>query len=107
MPLHRRRDKMPKRIQRRRTKGWRIPPNTVCIGRPGKWGNPFKVGADGRTVAEAVAQYRHWLATTPEGQALAQEARQALRGKDLAWLVSAWAAVPCRGLASDRQRAVD
>lgn len=35
---------MPKRIQRRRTKGWRMPPDTVYVGRPGKWGNPFKVG---------------------------------------------------------------
>lgn len=34
----------PKRIQRKRTKGWKIPPNTVNCTRPGKWGNPFKVG---------------------------------------------------------------
>ena len=33
--------KKPKRIQRRRTKGWRMPPNTVYVGRPSKWGNPF------------------------------------------------------------------
>lgn len=32
---------MPERIQRQRTKGWRMPPNTVCVTRPGKWGNPF------------------------------------------------------------------
>ena len=32
---------MPKRIQRKRTKGWRMPPNTVYVGRPSKWGNPF------------------------------------------------------------------
>jgi len=31
----------PKRIQRKRTKGWRMPPNTICVTRPGKWGNPF------------------------------------------------------------------
>jgi hypothetical protein len=31
----------PKRIQRKRTKGWRMPPNTVYVGRPTKWGNPF------------------------------------------------------------------
>ena len=31
----------PVRIQRKRTKGWRLPPNTVCVTRPGKWGNPF------------------------------------------------------------------
>lgn len=34
----------PKRIQLRRTKGWRIPPNTVVVARPTKWGNPYKVG---------------------------------------------------------------
>ena len=34
----------PKRIQRKRTKGWEMPPNTVCVTRPGKWGNPFRVG---------------------------------------------------------------
>lgn len=33
-----------KRIQRKRVKGWRMPPNTVSVTRPGKWGNPFKVG---------------------------------------------------------------
>ena len=33
----------PKRIQRKRTKGWRMPPNTVYVGRGSKWGNPFKV----------------------------------------------------------------
>lgn len=31
----------PKRIQRKRTKGWRMPDNTVYVGRPTKWGNPF------------------------------------------------------------------
>jgi len=34
--------KMPKRIQRRRTKGWKMPENTVCVTRPGMFGNPFK-----------------------------------------------------------------
>ena len=32
----------PSRIWRRRTKGWRMPPNTVYVGRPTKWGNPFE-----------------------------------------------------------------
>jgi hypothetical protein len=31
----------PKRIQLSRRKGWRMPPNTVRVARPGKWGNPF------------------------------------------------------------------
>lgn len=33
----------PIRIQRKRTKGWRMPENTVCVTRPGKWGNPFNL----------------------------------------------------------------
>jgi hypothetical protein len=31
----------PVRIQRKRTKGWQMPPNAVYVGRPGKFGNPF------------------------------------------------------------------
>lgn len=31
----------PVRVQRKRTKGWKMPPNTVYVGRPTKWGNPF------------------------------------------------------------------
>lgn len=30
----------PVRVQRRRTKGWRMPPNTVYVGRGTVWGNP-------------------------------------------------------------------
>lgn len=33
----------PKRIQRRRVKGWRMPEGAVYVGRPSKWGNPFTV----------------------------------------------------------------
>lgn len=33
----------PIRVQLRRTKGWRMPPNTIRVCRPTKWGNPFKV----------------------------------------------------------------
>lgn len=33
----------PLRIQLRRTKGWRKPPNTVIVSRPSKWGNPYTV----------------------------------------------------------------
>lgn len=33
----------PQRIQRKRTKGWRMPPNTVYVGRGSKWGNPFAI----------------------------------------------------------------
>ena len=33
----------PKRIQRKREKGWRMPPDTVYVGRPSKWGNPWSL----------------------------------------------------------------
>jgi hypothetical protein len=33
----------PKRIQRRRVKGWRMPDGAVSVTRPGRWGNPFQV----------------------------------------------------------------
>ena len=34
------------RIQRKRTKGWRMPKNTIYVGRPTKWGNPFEIGSN-------------------------------------------------------------
>lgn len=37
---------MPERIQRKRVKGWKAPPNTVSVCRPGRYGNPYRVGAD-------------------------------------------------------------
>ena len=33
----------PRRIQRKRTKGWRMPEGAVYVGRPTKWGNPYPV----------------------------------------------------------------
>lgn len=35
---------MPHRIQRSRAKGWRMPPGAVYVGRPSRWGNPWKPG---------------------------------------------------------------
>ena len=34
----------PQRIQRKRTKGWRMPDGAVYVGRPTRWGNPFAFG---------------------------------------------------------------
>lgn len=31
----------PRRIQRKRVKGWRLPEGAKCVTRPGPWGNPF------------------------------------------------------------------
>ena len=36
----------PQRIQRRRTKGWKMPENTISVTRPGKWGNFLKLSGD-------------------------------------------------------------
>lgn len=33
----------PKRIQRQRTKGWKMPKNAVYVGRPTKYGNPWQI----------------------------------------------------------------
>jgi hypothetical protein len=41
-----------KRIQRRREKGWRMPPNTVYVGRPSLWGNPWSSADIGRSYPE-------------------------------------------------------
>ena len=74
----------PQRIQRKRVKNWRMPDDTVCVTRPGKWGNPFSVGDFGiRTAADAVKRYREWL----DGRVVGPEPPKdfsALRGKDLA-----------------------
>lgn len=83
---------MPVRIQRKRTKGWKMPDGAVYVGRPTKWGNPFKIsngdcdhpdcGPKSHpviTAQMAVDQYRRWL--TP---GMIMVLRYELRGKDLA-----------------------
>lgn len=42
----------PRRIQRLRTKGWRIPEGAVHVGRPTKWGNRFKLAKRTNTTEE-------------------------------------------------------
>lgn len=72
----------PRRIQRRRTKGWRMPPNTRYAGRPGPWGNPFRVGDPGvPDPAAAVARFAAWL---PHQHTLVAAARETLDGVNLA-----------------------
>ena len=41
----------PKRIQRKRTKGWKMPEGAVYVGRPTKFGNNFDVATYGRKLA--------------------------------------------------------
>lgn len=72
----------PKRIQRRRSKGWRMPEGAVYVGRPTKWGNPFIVGRDGSRT-ECVEIFRCWLTETNAGRDVLAQAKRELRGKDL------------------------
>jgi hypothetical protein len=62
----------PIRVQLRRTKGWRMPANTISVARPGKFGNPFKVnecreagfqGTDQQIASRCVEAFRTWLCT--------------------------------------------
>jgi hypothetical protein len=59
-----------KRIQRKRTRGWRMPPNTLYVGRPTVYGNPWTPqkywGAGYRgslevAIKHCVEAYRAWL----------------------------------------------
>ena len=73
---------MPRRIQLRRSKGWRKPPDTVVVARPSRWGNPFRVSVDG-TRAECVVRYRAAL-LAGELDVTVDDVRTELRGHDLA-----------------------
>jgi hypothetical protein len=61
--------------------------NAVYVGRPTKWGNPFRIGPDG-TRAEVIAKHKAWLMAQPKLLAQLGE----LRGKDL---VCYCAPLPC------------
>lgn len=97
--------KPPRRVQRKRTKGWRLPENTVCVDRSSRYGNPFVVGETRlhplshlgqihvRNHHHAVVLFDNWLNTTEEGRALLVRATEELRGKNLACFCSL--GVPC------------
>lgn len=94
----------PIRIQRRRTFGWRAPQHAVYVGRPTRFGNPFRVTLDPDTkgwhvVARngfgvgtfptdldarryATDGYRFWI-NEPEQAPLLALVRPLLHGRDL------------------------
>jgi hypothetical protein len=78
----------PRRIQRSRAKGWRMPENTVYVGRPTKWGNPFVVGKAGGAYTALVKNQRHawqlYKSIAGDNEALVEAAKAELRGKNLA-----------------------
>lgn len=71
----------PKRIQLSRKRGWRMPPNTVVVSRPSRWGNPYLVKDALGGHAEAVAKFKRMLQYVPSYVA---EIKAFLRGKHLA-----------------------
>src|SRR5579871_6957414 len=73
----------PRRIQLSRTKGWRIPANTVVVSRPSKWGNPFRVD-NMHSRLDCVRSYERWIVGTAKGAVTADNARRELRGRNLA-----------------------
>jgi Domain of unknown function (DUF4326) len=81
---------MATRIQRKRTKGWKMPPNTVYVGRPSKWGNPWTVGQTvgphdtPMSAEEAADNYRKWMAANQAGLEKYRVPLAPLRGKNLA-----------------------
>jgi hypothetical protein len=74
---------MATRIQRKRTKGWKMPAGAVYVGRPTKWGNPF-LKIVGVSAESAVRRYRELMLDTTEGPNAVETIRKRLRGKDLA-----------------------
>ncbi len=71
---------MPKRIQRKRTKGWRMPKDAVYVGRPTVWGNRFRID-EGHPRDEVIKEYREFLLSD---HGIITTVRRELRGKDLA-----------------------
>ena len=88
---------MPERIQLRRTKGWRMPADTVKVDRTTKWGNPFVIGKPGGYYTAKVMDRRHawqlYRSAAPENEKLVTAARAELRGKNLA----CWCPLPSPG----------
>jgi hypothetical protein len=38
-----------------------MPENTVYVGRPSKWGNPYKIGDEFTTIQDILGLYERWL----------------------------------------------
>jgi hypothetical protein len=82
---------LPERIQRKRTKGWRMPEGAIYVGRPTKWGNPFnyptavEMGYLRRDDPDFVVceflttWFREWLDGTTTGWPDGEELRKTIR----------------------------
>lgn len=75
---------IPHRVQRKRERGWTMPPNTVYVGRPTKWGNPYRVSENMLRI-EAVQAFRRWIESCNSLSTIdAARIKSELRGKNLA-----------------------
>jgi hypothetical protein len=73
--------KMPIRIQRRRTKGWKMPQGVIYVGRGTVYGNHYSVERYGRD--RAIDLFERDL-NSPYGKHMRAQIVVALAGKDLA-----------------------
>ena len=73
---------MPIRIQRKRTKVWRMPYNAKYVGRPTIFGNPFLASSE-NDAQRCVDAYRRWI-HHPAQTRILNAAKELLKGKDLA-----------------------
>ena len=86
----------PRRIQRRRVKGWWLPEGAVCVDRSTHWGNPWREGITSWTLGpggvidrsgkvlthqDAVDSYRNSILASPD---MVAAVRRELAGRDLA-----------------------
>jgi hypothetical protein len=78
----------PKRIQRKRTRGWRMPEGAVYVGRPTMWGNVWRFNPKSATSRRvAVHHYRGWAEVffaSPAKDYSMIAAIERIRGRDLA-----------------------
>jgi len=70
----------PIRIQRKRTKGWKMPANTVYVGRPGKFGNPWTITKNRSAFICAIL----FTIYTIKNLEFREQIKRELKGKNLA-----------------------
>ena len=83
---------MPKVLNKKTDK---IPTDAIYVGRPSKWGNPFKIGKDAKGTywsrEDVIGLYRAWITDRGSSDNLIDDIDE-LRGKDLV----CWCApLPC------------
>lgn len=74
----------PVRIQRKRVKGWRMPPNTKSVTRPGKWGNPTATADNYRLWVTGKLELFDLATNAPLAPPTVEAIRRELRGFNLA-----------------------